>query len=542
MKKILLLTSLLFSYTFTNAQEEVKEEKGTLSGNLTANNQFFLRDDKIGANTELYTRYLSGTESWLNLNYGYKGFNFNARFDVFNNSNLFNPSQAYSNSGVGFWQITKDIDNINITAGYFYEQFATGTIFRAFEDRNLGLDYAVQGVRVKYKVTDNLSLKAFTGKQKFRFGLREPILKGFNAEYTWNIKDLKIESGASIFNRTMDAHSMELVVNTINNQPAGEQFYPKYNLYVSNLYSSFIYKKFRLYAEVAHKTPEAIKNTVKENGPLELNDGNVYYVSATYSTKGLGINAQYKRIERFPVRTSPNEITLDGVMNYLPSITRQNTYRLLARYNAVVQELGEHSFQADLVYTYKSPKKLKTQVNLNYSKVISLQNVLLFEEIYADVSKEFSKKFKVILGLQNIQYNQRVYESKPDYYPFVHALTPFGEFNYKITKTKTIRTEWQYLKTKQDQGSFINVLVEYSIAPHWSFAAGDMVNIDPVRFDKTIAAEKLHYYQFFAAYTEKATRFTLSFVKQLAGVNCTGGVCRVEPAFSGIRFTCSTSF
>ncbi|MBI3235137.1 MAG: hypothetical protein HYZ42_14070 [Bacteroidetes bacterium] len=130
----------------------------------------------------------------------------------------------------------------------------------------------------------------------------------------------------------------------------------------------------------------------------------------------------------------------------------------------------------------------------------------------------------------------------PDVYPFVHALTPFGEFNYKITKTRTIRVEWQYMHTKQDQGSFANLLIEYTAAPHWSFAAGDMVNTDPVRFDASIAKEKLHYYQTFIAYTEKSTRFTLAFLKQLAGVNCTGGVCRVEPAFSGVRFTLSTSF
>lgn len=541
MKKSTLLLALA-CVTFRSFAQDQKEERGTLSGNLSANNQFFIKDNKIGANTELYTKYLSGTESWLNLNYGYKGFNFMTRFDVFNNSNLFNPSQAYTNSGLGFWQVTKDIDNLNITAGYFYEQFATGTVFRAYEDRNLGLDYAIQGVRVKYQFNDKLALKAFTGKQKFRFGLRQPVIKGVNMEYNWNLGKLQGESGTSLLNRTMDANSMELVVNSINNQPIGQQFYPRYNVYVWNAYTSLIYKKFRLYAEYAQKSPEAIKMVNKPGNPLELHPGNVYYLSATYSTKGLGINAQYKRIENFPIRTSPNEITLDGVMNYLPSITRQNTYRLLARYNAVVQEVGEQAFQADLVYTFKDKKKRKTILNLNYSKVTKLDGSPLFHEIYGDIIHEFSKKFKVQLGLQNIGYNQQIYESKPDVYPFVHATTPFGEFNYKFTKTKVLRVEWQYLRTKQDQGSFANVLAELSVAPHWSFAAGDMVNVDPVRFDNVIAKEKLHYYQAFVAYTEKATRFTLSYVKQLAGVNCTGGVCRVEPAFSGVRFTCSTSF
>ena len=45
-----------------------------------------------------------------------------------------------------------------------------------------------------------------------------------------------------------------------------------------------------------------------------------------------------------------------------------------------------------------------------------------------------------------------------------------------------------------------------------------------------------------AAYTKGPHRFTLSYVKQPAGINCTGGVCRYEPAFSGVRFGCTSQF
>ena len=99
-----------------------------------------MQDERIGANTELYKRQLVGSEAWLSANYAQKGFTLQARFDLFNNSNLYDPSTAYTGSGLGYWSIIKDIDNLQITGGYFYEQFATGTIFRAFEDRTLGLD------------------------------------------------------------------------------------------------------------------------------------------------------------------------------------------------------------------------------------------------------------------------------------------------------------------------------------------------------------------------------------------------------------------
>ena len=44
------------------------------------------------------------------------------------------------------------------------------------------------------------------------------------------------------------------------------------------------------------------------------------------------------------------------------------------------------------------------------------------------------------------------------------------------------------------------------------------------------------------AYTLKQTRFMISYMKQVEGVVCTGGVCRVEPAFSGVKFNLTTNF
>jgi hypothetical protein len=70
-----------------------------------------------------------------------------------------------------------------------------------------------------------------------------------------------------------------------------------------------------------------------------------------------------------------------------------------------------------------------------------------------------------------------------------------------------------------------------------------MVNVDPHRYERMIIANKvLHYPTVFMGYTEKNTVFTLAYLKQQQGVNCSGGICREEPAFSGIRFTVSSNF
>lgn len=560
MKNISLVLVCLLCTVIAKAQvtpPSLTTEKGQFSGNFQVNQQHYVKDSAIGANTTQYNSELSSTDAWLFLNYKLSGFNFSLRYDLFNNTPLFDPFIAYSSSGIGFWQVSKDIDKLNITVGNFYDQFGTGMIFRAYEDRNIGIDFAMLGARVIYTPSENTKIKAFTGQQKYRFDRRTPIIKGVNAEHRIEITEkLNTEIGASVVNRTIDQATMNNIASTINSYPLAERFDPTYNVFAYNIYNTLNFKKFTWYVEYVSKTPEAIMD---RDLRMRKKGGEIYYTSLSYSTKGIGINAQYKRINHFPLRTSPLEVSAfpsnQALINYLPSLTRQNTYRLLARYNAVVQELGENAGQLEL--TLKPNKKL--QINLNTSLVTTLAGVdfsgktdlvtwdnstKLFRELYADASYKINNKLKVLGGMQYIGYNQTTFELKPNA-PFVEALTPFGEITYKVDNKKSVRVEGQYLITEQDLGHLINGLVEFNIAPHWSFSVADMVNTKPGALNQPINGEAfdlVHYYNFFASYTFKTTRITAAWLKQVAGVNCTGGVCRVEPAFSGARITLNTNF
>jgi hypothetical protein len=562
MKKVLLLVTLIFTCLTTllaqteePVQEKKDDDKGEFSGNFQTNNQFYVRDDRIGANTTQYLREKSSTDAWLFLNYKFKGFNFAVRYDLFNNTPLFNPQQAYSNQGLGFWQVSKDIEKLNVTVGYIYDQFGSGMAFRAYEDRNIGIDFAIQGARVIYTLGENTRFKAITGKQKNRFDTREPIIKGVNAEHRIVFTPkLNTELGGSVVNRTLDQSTMNNIVSTINSYALENRFIPKYNVYTFQVYNTFNFGKFSLLLEYDYKTPEATMNP--DNGTLFNTAGHIYFGSLSYSSKGIGINAQYKRIDRFSFRTSPLEtapVPNNAPVNYLTSVTRQNTYRLLARYNAVVQEMGENGLQLEL--TLKPTKK--TQININGSMVSRLNGIdfstasfkwdtttQLFRELYIDIQHKFGRNFKMMVGIQSIGYNQTTYELKANA-PFVEALTPFGEFTYKVTPTRSFRFEWQYMHTRQDLGSFVNGLLEFNMAPHWSLSAGDLLNFQHGTLNEPLAGEDfelVHYFNFFGAYTYKATRLTAGYLKQPQGVNCTGGVCRVEPAFSGFRAGLTTNF
>lgn len=555
LKKILPAFLLLSCFANVSAQDQ-KPDFGQLTGNFQTGSNFFIKDDKLGQLPPQYTRQLSSNESFLFLNYKVKGFDFNFRYDFFSNSNLLAPLASYSNHGIGFWSISKDVGKLNFTVGSFYDQIGAGLVFRAFEDRLIGIDYAVQGVRVKYTLSDNFFVKAFVGNQKgffnattledSRFNFSKQALSGVNAEKGFRLSGkINLNVGAGAVNRTLDDGTMSQLVTEINGMPLERRFIPKYNTYAFTGYTTInLFEKVSMYFEYAHKTQEALRNNLSTD--LYSSQGKVLLGNISYSTKGFGINVQGRKIDKYQFRSSPYNVLLNGIVTYMPALTRQNTYRLLARYNPFAQELGEEGIQADFTLT---PEK-NTTVTGNFSYVQSNgvqpgKTTKLFREVYVDVNHKFNKNFKMTLGFQTVFYNQKIYElntSAPD----VQTLTPFGEFNYKISRKQSLRLEWQYLQTQQDQGSFVNALIEYNIAPKLSFAVGDMVNTAPVRTPGTpqelISNEQIHYYTVFAAYQEGRTRFVAEYKKQVAGVNCTGGICRIEPAFNGVRVAVTTSF
>jgi hypothetical protein len=550
-KYLVALLVFIFSGIAAHAQD-----KGVLSGNLQSNYSVFLKDSLIGATeaaSPQYGRQISSAETWLFVNYDIKGWHFAARYDLFNNSNLLNPSGSFTGQGLGFWQIKKSIDDLEITAGSFYDQFGSGAAFRAFENRLIGIDYAMEGVRLKYNITDDLVVKAFTGKQKGaqenRFETSPQIIKGINAEQSLRSADGSILNlGVSAVNRTLDENTMTDIVTQINGQPLEDRFYPKYNAYILNGYFNASYKDFGFNGEYNYKTEEAINNN--EGNALISRDGTLFMGGVSYSKRklgrekkaGLGINVQYRRIENFPLTVSPfvNLALLQGVYTYQPSLSRQASYRMLARYQAPAQFSGEQGIQAELIYSFNN----NTNMTLNYSDIQDLNGMQLFDEKFIQVEHKINKKWKGKVGLQIITYNQAVYEGKdPKKTDNVKTLTPFGEITYKINRKNSIRLESQMLNTDQDLGSFYHGILEWNSSPKFTIAVSDMVNTNPVRIvNTTLADQVLHYPSFFVKYNVKTTSFTAAYIKQVEGVVCTGGICRLEPAFSGLRFTLTSQF
>lgn len=474
------------------------------------------------------------------VNYNNPDWDFEAglRFDMFLNSNVFNPREAYNGTGIGYWYVAKRFNKLKVTGGYFYHQFGVGIPYRAYEERALGIDNATLGVLAEYDITDFFRLTGFAGVVKNRLSLYKPVMKGVNLDFNFRLGDnVTMLPGASIVNRTLDEESMSLIVGTIESYPEDERFIPKYNTYVFHAYNTLNYKNFSWVIEAAYKTSEAI---VGEDGStLENSAGNVVYSTLTYAKSGIGVTLALKRTDKFSFRTSPNEnpVLLQGLVNFIPPTQRQNSLRLTSRYNAVTQEYEESAAALDVTYT---PKK-GHYMHFSFSEVWNNDfTEHFFTEAYVDYEFKKSRKFKALVGFQYINYNQTFYEDKPAGKESVKTYTPFLHLTWNIDRKKSLRFEFQYQSAKKDFGQWLYGLVELTIAPKWSFSVSDMWNFSTNPTNPS--SKNIHYYSVYSSFTHKSHRFSLSYVKQVEGIVCTGGVCRFEPAFNGVRFQMLTNF
>jgi len=552
MNKIAITFILLFFFTLSSsAQNEApKKNKGTFSGNLQTQASLFLEDTLIGAtNFPQYDSTQISTENWLRLNYSNWGFDFGLRLDAFNKSNLINPNGgSYSAAGIGYWHIHTAQGKFDITLGHIYDVIGTGIIFRSYQERGLFIDNALIGARLEYKLNNDWSIRGYVGKNKFLFGTKAPLVKGGAIEGYIAGKEgsqFSMSPGFGVINRTFDDGTMEELVAVLKNYLEIDRFQPEWEVLAFSLYNTVNFGKFNWYTEAAYKTKDVIfdMNATRSlfsgeqsAGKYVLTPGSVLYSTISYANKGLGISLEGKRTENFIFRSTPFDRFNEGFLNFIPPMNRQSSYRLVARYLPATQELGELAFQADI--RYRLNKKWSFLVNM--STISTLDNQRLYQELYTAVTYKKRGKYTLTAGLQFLEYDQGIYQEAG--LPIVNTITPYLEFLYKFDRKTSIRSEWQYLNTDEDFGSWVFGLVEVGFAPQWLITIADMYNIDPSPNSPGPTDKKVHYPTVAVSYNYKTHRFSLSYVKQVEGVVCTGGVCRLEPAFSGVRFTLNSTF
>lgn len=537
---VLLLLSLLTCITKTALSQGINA--GELHGNFQLDAQYYNPDSAIGAPIVPEKMLMN---SFTNLIYTNGDFSAGVRFESYlNTMQGFDP--RYKGNGIPFRYASFNRDNFSITAGSFYEQFGSGLIFRSYEERGLGYDNAMDGVRVKYTLLKGIHLKGIIGKQRYYFSQGPGIVRGVDGEVALNElipsfleKKTKVYFGGSFVSKyQVDQDPVYVLPENVGGwayrlklNRGGWAFFSEYATKINDpsIVNNFIYKK-----------------------------GGGLFVNTSYSQKGLGINLSGKVIDNMNFRSDRTAQNNDLLINYLPALTRQHTYNLAATiYPYATQPNGEMAYQADITYTLKKDSKLGgkygTTILVNYAAANGLDTTILasglgykpdytklgnvyYKDFNIEIQKKISKPLKFTLFYANFVYNKDVAQGKVGE-GMVYANIEVLEFTYKFNDRHALRMEFQGLQTKQDHGDWATVVAEYTISPKWFFSTVNQYN-----YGNKIKAERLFYPIGQIGFIKNSTRVTLSYGRQRAGIFCIGGICRVVPASNGATLSISSSF
>jgi hypothetical protein len=529
---------------------------GTFTGNIDATFQYLNADSLIDAKQPDSKGLLN---SYANVFYTNGNFKAGMRLESYLPRIQGYPDR-FEGTGLGMRYVGYTNSYIDVTLGNFYEQFGAGLIFRSYEDRALGYDNNMDGMRLIFRPAKGVVLKGVYGKQRLSFTdgkvvKASGIVRGIDAEIHVNdllekyMKESKLDIvlGGSFVSKFQTDDNPDLILP----QNVGA--------YSGRL--GLKYSKFSFNAEYA----------VKENDPSEdnnniYNNGHAAIANLGYSQKGFGIVVSAKSVDNMSFRSDRTKSLQDVLINYLPSMNKTHTYNLVATlYPYATQPMGEVAYQAEVLYTIKKGSKIGGKyglpINANFSttygpihhtsgfnpsdstgveykgRLFDQSGLQYWQDININITKKFNAKYSMVFSYFNIRLNNDISKVADDAHGIIESHIGVVEVNWKINKTNSVRAEFQGLFTKKDKGNWATAVIEYNVSPNWFFSVMDQYN-----YGNPVKDLQLHYLIGSFGYIRDASRFMVSYGRQRAGLFCVGGVCRFVPASNGLTLTFTQSF
>jgi len=517
---------------------------GQVSGSLESSSIYYAPDKKIERPEDTF-----GSNNYIKVDYA------NGRFSAGIQMNAFLPALVgYEElaNGKKFYLASKYIQwrdkNFEILVGDIFDQYGNGLIFRSFEDRQLGLNNSLEGIRAGYNFGRYVSLRGMYGRPRLYTEYSQTWVRG--ADLVVSIADI---IKVPVINFTLEGsyvnryQSLDQAPEYMHSEDpstidpitgVGKTFLESYGVSPNlNMYSgrlNFGWNGLSVRGEYVHKSKDfAMDEFATYNGWAAL--GEVGYNYKTFSVMGT-----FRALDHMGTAIDIYTKGTGNIINYLPALTRQYTY-MLANLNPYrVMTNGELGGQVDLCYSYRSKSNRYRYWNFhaNFSTFYSLEKQawtnnerqLYWRDINVDIERQWNKKWKSLI-LYSFQDNM-------DHQAHIFV----GDVTHKFNRKMSLRFELQYLLSGDEQsewdgihseGDWAAALVEFNLAPHWSFYVQDMYNI---------GQSKTHYYNGGFSYTYNRTRVQLSYGRNRAGYVCSGGVCRFSPAYTGVNLVLTSSF
>ena len=536
-----LILSLLTLNSFS------QNNSSEIHGNFDLNMQSYQEDELIGAEA---ADEIILNNAYLNINYTKGDFVAGLRYESYLNA-LLDFDDNYKGNGIPFRYASYTIDGLEVTVGNYYEQVGSGLIFRSYENKGLGADNAMDGIRLKYSPLKGIYLKTFIGKSRTYFTYAEGIIRGADAEVNLN-EALNLESKTKIIIGQGLVSRFQADINPKFKLP---QNVAAYSTRLNIINGGWNYS-----GEYAVKLNDPVGSLTSEGNNYAK--GNALMSSLTYSKRGFGIVAEMHRVDHMEFRSERAQ-EKQYIINYIPTLTKQHTYTLLALYPSATQTEGEFGTQIDVFYKIKKGSllggKYGTKLIFNFSRINALNvgssflndnrkhtpmfisikgEELYYKDINLEVYKKINKKIRATGVIAKQSYNKDVLEGKtPGTYGIVESTIAIADISYKIKKGYTVRIELQELLADGGEGSWSMGLAEYTISPHWFFAVQDMYNWGNHEISK-----QLHYVNINFGYLKGANRIEIGYGKKRAGIFCVGGVCKEVPSSNGFSLAISSSF
>ncbi len=393
-----------------------------------------------------------------------------------------------------------------VRAGHFYGMFGRGLLFAAYENRGIRVDTALDGVLVGAR-RGRWAASCFTGTPS----AREIDIRGL---------DLNVDLGRGWrLGGSGLTHLAPASPGGTNRELAGAaRLEGRYPFGAS-------------YLECGWKTGYDFESAADD----AKQPGRAWYASTSVCLGPLALSLEAKDYDRFAiVRGADGKVTL----NNPPSLTREHLYTLLSRNAHNLNPDDETGGQAEL--TWSGPRGWSLLACAN--RTDRQDGTYVFEEAYGHVEKAVLGRYRArgAYGFQDVTY-----EGKGTNH-FV-----IGELTLDLDETRSLLLQAEHQHTilepvylsqlggVLDPGAFDTEFftLELALAPHWTFAGVLEVNNKVLPEQQTEAGEKEGPFPAVTASyaTKGGGNFTVWLGQRQAGQICTGGICKLEPAFEGLE-------
>lgn len=551
MKRVITVLGLLL--VFSNGYSQIR-------GGFENTTQWYVDDKKVKLDDKEAEKDRLHSNSYLKLDYDYKNWTIGTQIENYMPNALlnYNPEFKKTHFGSAYLRYNNVEKGIDVTAGHFYDQFGSGLLFRAWEDRQIGINNSVFGLNAKYNFNENIKGTVLGGKQRIGMGFDFAKSWIMGANFSFDIanmlkkEDFDLTGEIGYVGRLEDELEYNSDLDKLTNAFSIKTDFAKGGFYVG---AEYVYKQNDVLVEMDRIYP----NISHYGSALLINTG--------YSKKGMAFNINLRRMENmafYSQRDFSGNFYLKGTMNYIPALTKQYDYSLQNIYVYQAQpffdmnmrrKVGEIGGQFDFYYEFAKGSTLGgeygTNLVVNGSYWAGIKNEVngdktglkseflgfgnkYYSDFGVEVRKKWSKDWSSIFMYLNQYYNSPFLDGK-EYVIKSNILS--AETTYQFLEDKSVRLEAQHMWANGDKKNWVAGTAEFAYNNNWSMYVSDMYN-----YGNDDTEKRIHYYNVGASYTKGVTRVSAGYGRQRGGLLCVGGICRMVSEAAGLTIGITTSF